>query len=1147
MFVHATNSETPDRVWVTTNKMVGTRYMALDRNSTIVDVCICGAIGDGVTDDTAALQAAIAAVPAGGTLYAPRGRTFLTADRVQSTNSWVSIDFSGSTLRSFVPSRRPAIQIGPNAILLSGLNFALDPTTNKITVPAGTFAPGDMVGLYNGTESPADYHRGQFAFVTAVSGTTVTLDRFPSAALLVTNAYRYVNPPQNCTVRNINVDLANAVEDGIGISVAGRGHVVENCRVNGDGTPADKNYLGISLTGQSITARNNYVIGILDAGNADDRSGYGIFMEGDSITLENNEIHDCKHTISTSSRVFRSTRLRMLNNVCRQRGDWENLTDSNGALIFHGNLDVHANVDNVLIQGNYCDSWGRWNASIRNGNFDVVNNYFVIHEQAGLPFAQQQIGFNEAITTRGVIQGNHFVTPDASLILYFGHRLMNYLGSHSNLLVTGNTFEGGLLAFQDMSGTNSNPFCGVSILGNQFSRSDRKTPLLLFGTMTNFLVSHNLLSYGTNGNGIAVSSDGADTNSTPARQIYITGNYFSKDQDGTGYDVSVIAGPTNLVALGENRWSASWASYLGPVHGIDSALPVGMYNSRDTYPRIIGTHDGKLKFGSGTTYPYSSLSLLYPGALVSDAIIAAKVSTPTAPAFGTYSGTFSNIYDFVVRGDGVMAYRYIDTTDTNNIVTNTPIVLGPQRYKDMTGSVWRVSASLGLTMRPDPPIVPETDTATLWLANAAASVRDLRIVWPDGLGGKDIGKLWHEFNDGIGSGLDSDLLDGQHGDYYLARSNHVGTQSVSTITGLGPLATGDAPTNGVPHGRQDGAWVEIPATNHVHSDYYPRSGGTNNPITGPVVLGYSTPALVLRDTSGTNVVTFTYGGPWGELVFGRADPSSLTSIGVTYAVFSDTQAIFSTDLSAPTVTGNTVSSLGYLNAGDDLRLSAADADSPGVVMLNNSGTLGVRQWFDGAHWNLYTASATPPYAEIEKLVRVETNGIVTVQKPIRTRTGTLGYLTPVAGHAPGAAAATVSTRNSKPIVAYDPTTEEHYRWTWVIPNGFNTPALDGADNLNFLLHWTSSATSGSVRWVVKLQRLTGVDIDSDSFGSGSVVTTAVSGTAGTVVVSTTGNVGLDSAVAGDAVEIDVYRDTGDAGDTVDSNDAELLAIEIRNW
>jgi hypothetical protein len=36
--------------------------------------------------------------------------------------------------------------------------------------------------------------------------------------------------------------------------------------------------------------------------------------------------------------------------------------------------------------------------------------------------------------------------------------------------------------------------------------------------------------------------------------------------------------------------------------------------------------------------------------------------------------------------------------------------------------------------------------------------------------------------DGDGSGLDSDLLDGQHGTYYLARANHTGTQSADTIT-----------------------------------------------------------------------------------------------------------------------------------------------------------------------------------------------------------------------------------------------------------------------------------------------------------------------------------------------------------------------------
>lgn len=38
--------------------------------------------------------------------------------------------------------------------------------------------------------------------------------------------------------------------------------------------------------------------------------------------------------------------------------------------------------------------------------------------------------------------------------------------------------------------------------------------------------------------------------------------------------------------------------------------------------------------------------------------------------------------------------------------------------------------------------------------------------------------------DGAGSGLDADLLDGQHGSYYLNRANHTGTQAISTIVNL---------------------------------------------------------------------------------------------------------------------------------------------------------------------------------------------------------------------------------------------------------------------------------------------------------------------------------------------------------------------------
>lgn len=38
--------------------------------------------------------------------------------------------------------------------------------------------------------------------------------------------------------------------------------------------------------------------------------------------------------------------------------------------------------------------------------------------------------------------------------------------------------------------------------------------------------------------------------------------------------------------------------------------------------------------------------------------------------------------------------------------------------------------------------------------------------------------------DGVGSALDADLLDAQHGAFYLARANHTGTQAISTITNL---------------------------------------------------------------------------------------------------------------------------------------------------------------------------------------------------------------------------------------------------------------------------------------------------------------------------------------------------------------------------
>jgi microcystin-dependent protein len=100
------------------------------------------------------------------------------------------------------------------------------------------------------------------------------------------------------------------------------------------------------------------------------------------------------------------------------------------------------------------------------------------------------------------------------------------------------------------------------------------------------------------------------------------------------------------------------------------------------------------------------------------------------------------------------------------------------------------------------------------LAGGELAVGQMTEVWFDGASfriiGSPVGKnpsftsvtisggtAWHSNNDGVGSGLDADLLDAQQGSYYLNRANHTGTQPASTITGLDALLAAAAPTASV--------------------------------------------------------------------------------------------------------------------------------------------------------------------------------------------------------------------------------------------------------------------------------------------------------------------------------------------------------------
>lgn len=107
--------------------------------------------------------------------------------------------------------------------------------------------------------------------------------------------------------------------------------------------------------------------------------------------------------------------------------------------------------------------------------------------------------------------------------------------------------------------------------------------------------------------------------------------------------------------------------------------------------------------------------------------------------------------------------------------------------------------------------------------------------------------------------------------------------------------------------------------------------------------------------------------------------------------------------------------------------------------------------------------------------------------------------------------ATFSTRNQIGVLEFDASTQESARWVFHLPTGRTYGTL------TVKVHWCTAATSGDGRWGVRIAKLSGVDIDSDSYDTAVEATTTTSGTAGLVNVTTLSSVGIDSAAAGDLV------------------------------
>lgn len=151
--------------------------------------------------------------------------------------------------------------------------------------------------------------------------------------------------------------------------------------------------------------------------------------------------------------------------------------------------------------------------------------------------------------------------------------------------------------------------------------------------------------------------------------------------------------------------------------------------------------------------------------------------------------------------------------------------------------------------------------------------------------------------------------------------------------------------------------------------------------------------------------------------------------------------------------------------------------------------------------------------------------------------------------APAANFATFSVRNAHGVMEFDPATAEGVFVEGVIPRSYQ------GGTLTVVLHWASDgATSGDVIWYGAFERITpdSQDLDADSFAAGRSVTDTAPGTDGHVTQATITftQAQADGIAAGDDFRLMISRGSAtlgaatEAGDTMNSNDAQLQSVEV---
>ncbi len=543
---------------VLTGAVAGTVHKKLQE---IVSFKDFGAVGDGVVNDTAAIQAAITALSAGGTVdgqsltYRVDSTITGVSSNTRIQNATFNFSQQADTIGSIDVGFNVAGSIATGVLLTS--NTTLD--SNTVAATTSSFAVDDLVFLKSTSvwDSATSTTFGQYARVKSIDSST-QLSLYDAVLMPFNTAnaatIAKVTPAQKIVFDNVNFIGANNLtqsQNALRFEY-GEDCTVLNCKFE------KFDYLGVGFFRcYASTVSNSRIKFARQSGNA---YGYGIFGGSYACTVENSWGEDCRHTVTVGD----NDGINMFTKVigCHATGSKDAGFDSHSASMyteFIGNT--------VEMSNDQAGTSNHGGLIIQGLHAVFIGNTVVNQKGAGISY---QPLVQAGINTTAIIEGNTIFCDDVGYGTIGGVGIScqvstTYGTSVDSLIIKGNKIQGGLNNASGVIGLyvyGLNPSTTIKNLvieGNIVdTMSTSSTPLFIRTaaaatsvTIQDIVISNNILKTGDVAAAIITSGNATGTVEN------ITGANNILEAATTGWNFNSTVGSVTKIRFGKNVYKTA--------------------------------------------------------------------------------------------------------------------------------------------------------------------------------------------------------------------------------------------------------------------------------------------------------------------------------------------------------------------------------------------------------------------------------------------------------------------------------------------------------------------------------------------------------------------------------------------------------------